>query len=156
MAKSRGLVVKVEGAAELSRSFRAAGGTVKELSGAYRVVARTLVAPAQRDAPHGPSGKLARSTRGLGQRTRAILAAGSRAVPYAGAIHFGNPSVKTYPARKANPKRSTGTLGVITPNPWLYRVADERADEVRQAFDDSVGATLRRYHLKSPTDGGLT
>jgi hypothetical protein len=142
-----GPVVRIEGAAELSRSFRAAGGTVKELSGAYRTIARQLVPPAQREAPKGPTGRLAASTRGLGQRTRAILTAGSARVPYAGPIHFGNPSVKTYPAHKNNPRRRSGTLGIIRPNPWLYRTADSRRDEVVQAFDDNVGAVLRAHNL---------
>jgi len=144
-----GPVVRVEGAAELSRSFRAAGGSVRELSGAYRTIARQLVPPAQREAPRR-TGRLAASTRGLGQRTRAVLTAGSRTVPYAGPIHFGNPTVKTYPARKLDARRSSGTLGRIRPNPWLYRTADHRRDEVVQAFDDNVGAVLRRYKLSGP------
>lgn len=145
-----GPVVRIEGAKELSRAFRDAGGSVKELSGAYRTIARQLVPPAQREAPRGPSGRLAASTKGLGQRTRAVLSAGSRSVPYAGPIHFGNPSVKTYPARKTNPARRSGTLGVIRPNPWLYRTADARRDEVAQAFEDNVGTVLRRYGLTAP------
>jgi len=145
-----GPVVRVEGAAELSRSFRAAGGTVKELAGAYRTVAKQLVPPAQREAPVGPTGRLAATTRGLGQRTRAVLTAGSRTVPYAGVIHFGNPTVKTFAAHKPNPRRSSGTLGRIGANPWLYRTADSRRDEVIQAFEDNVGATLRKHGLSSP------
>ncbi len=142
-----GPVVRIEGAAELSRQFRAAGGAARELSGAYREIARKLVPPAQREAPKGPTGRLAASTKGLGQRTRAVLSAGSRAVPYAGPIHFGNPSVKTYPARKSGAKRSSGTLGVIRPNPWLYRTADSRRDEVVDAFETNVGAVLRAHGL---------
>jgi hypothetical protein len=145
-----GPVVRIEGAAELSRAFRAAGGSVRDLSGAYREVARTLLPPAQRDAPRGPTGRLAGSTRGLGQRTRAILAAGSARVPYAGPIHFGNPSTKTYPAHKSGAKRSTGTLGVIRANPWLYRTADHRRAEVVDAFDKNVGAVLRAQGLTGP------
>ncbi len=141
-----GPVVKIEGAKELSRSFRAAGGTVKELSGAYRKVAQQLVPPAQREAPRR-SGDLAASTRGRGQRTRAILTAGTARVPYAGPVHFGNPTTKTFPAHKANPKRSSGTLGRMRPNPWLYRTADRRRDEVTEAFEDHVGTVLRRYGL---------
>jgi hypothetical protein len=148
-----GPVVRVEGAAELSRSFRAAGGTVRELSGAYREIARSLVPPAQREAPKGPTGRLAKSTRGLGQRTRAVLAAGTKAVPYAGPIHFGNPSKKTYAAHKSGAKRSTGTLGVIRPNPWLYRTADHRRGEVVDAFETNVGTVLRGYGLTSPLSG---
>lgn len=145
-----GPVVRVEGAAQLSRAFRNAGGSVRELSAAYRAIARELVPPAQRDAPHGPTGRLAATTRGLGQRTRAILAAGSSRVPYAGPIHFGNPSTKTYPAHKSGAKRSTGTLGVIRANPWLYRTVDHRRAEVVRAFDDNVGAVLRAQGLAGP------
>ena len=70
---------------------------MKELSGAYRKVAQQLVPPAQREAPQGRSGDLAASTRGLGQRTRAILTAGTARVPYAGPMHFGNPTVEDVP-----------------------------------------------------------
>lgn len=142
-----GPVVRVEGAKELSRAFRAAGGTAKELSAAYRAIARELVPPAQREAPVGPTGRLAASTRGLGQRTRAILSAGSARVPYAGPIHFGNPTVKTFPAHKAGARRSSGTLGIIRPNPWLYRTADQRRDEVVASFEANVGTVLRKYGL---------
>ena len=143
-------VVRVEGAKELSKRFRDAGGTVKELSGAYRAVARSLVPPAQSAAPHGASGDLARSVKGLGQRSQAQLAAGSAKVPYAGPIHFGNPTVKTFPARKLNPKRVSGTLGVIKPNPWLYRTADKRRGEIVDTFDEHVGKVLRAHGLSSP------
>lgn len=143
----RGPVVQVEGARELSRAFREAGGSVRELSGAYRAIAQELVPPARREAP-SRTGRLAASTRGLGQRTRAVLAAGNaRSVPYAGPIHFGNPSPKTYPAHRGKGVRKTGTLGVIRPNPWLYRVTDARRDEVLDAFQANVGEVLRRQGL---------
>jgi hypothetical protein len=140
-----GPVVRVEGAKELARAFRRAGGSTRELSGAYRTIARELVPPAQRAAPRR-TGRLAGSTRGLARSTSAILAAGGARVPYAGVIHFGNPSVKTYPARSGT-KRETGTLGVIRPNPWLYRTLDSRRDEVLEAFDRNVAALLRRHDL---------
>jgi hypothetical protein len=140
-----GPVVRVEGAKELARAFRRAGGSTRELSGAYRAIARELVPPAQRAAPRR-TGRLADSTRGLARSTAAILAAGGARVPYAGVIHFGNPSVRTYPA-KSGAKRATGTLGVIRPQPWLYRTLDSRRDEVLEAFDRNVAALLRRHDL---------
>jgi hypothetical protein len=144
-----GPVVRVEGAKQLSKQFRDAGGTVKELSAAYREVARTLVGPARAAAPHR-SGDLAGNVRGLGQRTSAQLAAGSAKVPYAGPIHFGNPTVKTFDAHKQGARRSSGTLGIIKPNPWLYRTADKRRDQITDAFDEHVGRTLRQHGLASP------
>jgi hypothetical protein len=140
-----GPVVRVEGAKELARAFRQAGGSTRELSAAYRAIARELVPPAQRNAPTR-TGRLASSTRGLARSTAAVLAAGGARVPYAGVIHFGNPSVKTYPAREGA-KRSTGTLGIIRPQPWLYRTIDERRDEVFEAFEANVAAVLRRHGL---------
>jgi hypothetical protein len=142
----RGPVVRVEGARELARAFRAAGGQTRELSGAYRQLAREFAGPARSAAP-SRTGALAGSTRGLARSTAAILAAGSARVPYAGVIHWGNPSVKTYPARAAGAKRSTGTLGVIRANPWLYNVVDKRRDEVLEAFDRNVAELLRRQGL---------
>lgn len=141
--------IEVEGATQLARDFREAGHDAKELSAAYRAIAKELVPPARREAPRR-SGRLAGATRGSGTRTAAILSAGSKKVPYAGAIHFGNPSRKTYPAgvnRTTMGIRSTGTLGVIAPNPWLYEVVDSRRDEVLEAFDRNVGETLRRHNL---------
>jgi hypothetical protein len=139
-------IVRVEGAAELSRDFRAAGGSVRELSGAYRAIARQLAGPAQAAAPNR-SGKLARSVRGRGRRTAAILTAGSARVPYAGPTHWGVPRTRTYPAHNGTGKRTTGTLGARPANPWLYRTAAGRRDEIAQALEDNVGAVLRRYGL---------
>ena len=74
-----GPVVRVEGAAELSRSFRAAGGTVRELSGAYREVARSLVPPAQLpDGIHPDDAGHALLAGALGPLLSAQLAGGSR------------------------------------------------------------------------------
>jgi hypothetical protein len=130
-------VVEVVGAKELAREFKRAGGNVRDLSGAYRTIARELVPPAKRNAPRR-SGRLEASTRGAGTKTAAILRAGSARVPYAGVIHFGNPTKKSYPG---------GTLGVIRPNPWLYRTTDQRRDEVVDLFDKHVGDVLRRNGL---------
>jgi hypothetical protein len=139
----------VEGATELAREFRAAGRDSKELSAAYRAIAKELVPPARREAPRR-TGALAGATRGSGTKTSAILSAGSKRVPYGGVIHYGNPSRKTYPAgvnRQTAGIRSTGTLGVIRPNPWLYEVVDSRRDEVLEAFEANVGEVLRRHDL---------
>jgi hypothetical protein len=144
-SRSGAPTIAVEGAKELARDFRAAGIAAKELSGAYRAIARELVPPAQRNAPKR-TGRLAASTRGAGTKTSAILRAGSARVRYSGVIHFGNPTPKTYPAR-SGASRSTGTLGVIAPQPWLYTTLDERRDEVLSSFEEHVGAALRRNGL---------
>lgn len=142
----RGPVVRVEGAKELARAFRAAGGATRELSAAYRAIARELVGPARSEAPRD-SGRLAASVRGTARATSAALQAGGARLVYAGPVHFGVPRTRTYPARKPGALRSSGTLGAREPNPFLYRAIDSRRDEVLEAYERNVAEVLRRHEL---------
>jgi hypothetical protein len=142
-----GAAVKVEGAKELARAFRNAGNDAKQLSAAYRTIARQLAPVARQEAPVGPTGRLSASVRGLARQTGAQLAVGSARIRYAGPVHFGNPSPKTYPATRGRGLRSTGTLGVIAPNPFLYEAVDKRRDDIVRAFDDNVVSLLRDHGL---------
>jgi hypothetical protein len=136
-------LVRIDGAAKVSKQFRAAGGAVRDLSGAHRAIARMLLPSAKSGAPRGDSGKLAGSHRARGTRTVASIAAGSARVPYAAVVHWGNPSTKTYPATHGKGLRSTGTLGAIRPNPWLYKSLAGKRDEIVDAYEANVGAVLR-------------
>ena len=138
-------IVKIEGAAELAKQFRAAGGMVRDLSGAHRAIARELLPDAKHEAP-SRSGRLARAHRAKGTRSSASIAAGGARVPYAGVIHFGNPTKKTYPAR-SGASRATGTLGVIGPNPWLYRALKRNDDRIVELYEENVGQLLRAAGL---------
>lgn len=140
-------LVRIDGASEVSKAFRAAGGKVRDLSGAHRAIARMLLPDAKTGAPRGPTGKLAGSHRARGTRSVASIAAGSSRVPYAAVIHWGNPSAKTYPSTRGKGLRSTGTLGPIAPNPWLYKALAGKRDEIVDAYEANVGAVLRAAGL---------
>lgn len=90
MARSR-VVVRLEGAAELRRTLRAAGDDLGDLKAAHQAAAE-VVAPAAASAAPFRSGRLAASVRGSGTKTAAQVRAGSARVPYAGVQEYGWPA----------------------------------------------------------------
>lgn len=75
------------------------------------------------------SGTLRNTLRSTGTVKSGVVRAGFAKVPYAGPIHFG------WPARN------------IRPNPFLYKAADARADDVVNLFDERVAALIRKFDL---------
>jgi len=127
---ARSVRVEVHGAKELRRAFRKAGGDVKDFRTVHREIAQDLAASARPMAPHGKTGRLAASVKGVGTVTKALITAGSPMVPYAGPIHFGWPT-------RPNPGRGWRG-GPIAPNPFLYAAVDRRRDEVMNAYEQHV------------------
>lgn len=111
--------IQVEGLRQLRKELRAAGVGYAELKG-VGLEAATIVSQAAKPlAPH-LSGALAASIRPAGQAKGAVVRAGSAALPYAGPQHFG------WPAHH------------IEPHPFLYEAADDRADQVRDLYQQRV------------------
>ena len=69
-------------------------------------------------------GRLARTIRALATQQAAFVSAGSKAVPYAGAVHFG--------WHRRN----------IAPNPFLYDSVDDRRVEVVALYEVRVAALV--------------
>ena len=105
MAQPAG-IVQVEGARELRRSLKAAGDDLSDLKAAHKQAAEIGVRAVQPITPV-LTGRLAASVRGAGTTTAAIIRAGKKAVPYAGAVHWGR---KMWPSM------------ISTPNPPRKRV----------------------------------
>lgn len=84
-------VVKVEGAARLRRTLRAAGLDLSDLKTANAAASKTAAGAARPFTPVR-SGALLRSVRSSGTLTAGIIRAGRKSVPYAGAIHWGWPA----------------------------------------------------------------
>lgn len=82
--------VKVEGGARLRRTLKQAGADLSALTDAHAAAAK-LVADRARTAAPRRSGKLAQTIRPSGTKTRAVVRAGYKSVPYAGPIHWGWP-----------------------------------------------------------------
>lgn len=131
----RPISVKVSGGRELRRDLRRAGAKSKDLTRPNRQLAKTFAPTAAGRAPVGKTGRLAASVRGLGTTTKAIIAAGSASVPYAGPIHFGWPT---------RPNAGRGWRGgPISPNPFIYDVIDERRDEIIAAYQAEMDRLMR-------------
>ena len=98
MAQPAG-IVQVEGARELRRSLKAAGDDLSDLKAAHKQAAEIGVRAVQPITPV-LTGRLAASVRGAGTTTAAIIRAGKKAVPYAGAVHWGR---KMWPSMISTP-----------------------------------------------------
>lgn len=104
--------VEITGAREFRRALRRFPKEYRrELATIHKKVVRPVAAEARTLVPRR-SGRLAGSIRPLGSQTGGRVAAGGRAVPYAGPIHFG------WPARN------------IRAQPFLTDALDRRHDEV--------------------------
>lgn len=99
-----------------------------DLKGIHADAAKLVQADAERITPVR-SGKLKNTLRSTGTVKAGVVRAGFSKVPYAGPIHFGWP------------KRN------IRPNPFLYKAADQRANEVLELFDQRVNALIRKFDL---------
>lgn len=109
MAQPAG-IVQVAGARELRRSLKAAGDDLSDLKAAHKQAAEIGVRAVKIIVPIGTGpngGRLAASVRGAGTTTAAIIRAGKKNVPYAGAVHWGR---KMWPSM------------ISTPNPPRKRV----------------------------------
>lgn len=81
---------KVTGLASATRSLRALGLDVDDLTGAFSKIAQTGANVAAQEAPKR-TGRLANTIRGNRARSKAVIRAGFASVPYAGAINYGWP-----------------------------------------------------------------
>lgn len=101
--------VKVEGAARLRRTLKAAGADMKDLSRLNKEAANIVVPAAKALAPVGdPINGHIRSTIRAGATQKAgIIRAGNSKMPYGGVQHFG------WPSRN------------IKPQPWIALAAKQ-------------------------------
>ena len=118
--------IQVSGAAETRRALRKFGDDLSDLKDAHERIARMVANEAQGRAPVR-SGALRASVRGSGTKTRAMVRAGKKRVPYAGPIHFG------WAERN------------ISPNPFMYEALDARKGEVIASYQKAVDAAVRKY-----------
>lgn len=117
-------VVRVEGAARLRATMRAAGLKLRDLSAVNRRTAAKVVAAAAPSAPRR-SGVLAASIRPQG--TQRVAAARSTLV-YAPVIHFGWPRHN------------------VTAQPWLYDTAVATEPEWSGYYEAEIDKILNTIH----------
>lgn len=88
--------VRIEGAAQLRRTLKQAGGDLAQLKAANQAAALTVAEHAAILAPRR-TGRLARTIRASGTNTAGVVRTGNNrksvgGVPYAGPIHWGWPA----------------------------------------------------------------
>ena len=121
--------VRVEGAARLRSTLKAAVGNLDDLKDANARVAAMVAQWAAVTAPRR-TGQLGGSVRGTRQAARAVINAGSAAVPYAGVINYG------FPARNIAAQPWMNQAAVDTQPSWLPIYTDD----VQKILDTVKGA----------------
>lgn len=121
--------VRVVGLNRLLRTLRRAGEDISELKEAHTAAARIVAAYAQAHAPRR-SGKLAGTVRPMRVASRARIAAGTRAIPYANPIHWG------WAARGITAQPWISHAGQVTESQW----EPAYVRDVQRALDRVVGA----------------
>jgi hypothetical protein len=122
--------IEVEGRRELVRAL----GKMGERSGQLREVHSRLAVPlamAARGETPVRSGTLVRTVRANASQKALQLRAGSKSVPYAGAIHYG------YPRRG------------IEPNPFLIRARDAMRGDILDAYNRYMAELIDKVGTES-------
>jgi len=124
--------VKIEGLSSVRRQMKNLSSDVDYRAQEFLPVNKAIAAAVAGDAKKFVpvlSGALASSVREAASKTSARVKAGSKAIPYAGPIHFG------WPARR------------IKPQPFFYDAIDGRRDEIRRRYEQLVDDLIKKYDL---------
>jgi hypothetical protein len=116
MAIEYGGPIRIEGIDKLRRALVKLEAASKADFVAAGKAAAEIVAREARVKVPVRSGNLRNTIRAAGQQRGGVVRAGTAKVPYAGPIHFG------WGRRR------------IFPQPFLYEAADDRVDEVTEAY----------------------
>lgn len=148
--------LQVKNLKEVQRRMRAVGDdAVKDLKRVHREAARIVENQAKVEVPvkrvgTGDSayvrrgatpGRLKASIRSTGQARAGVVRAGSKAVPYAGVIHYGWPNRPNY----GNWKGKIVWGGPIRENKFLYRALLKKEDEVEELFVRLVNEAIKKH-----------
>jgi hypothetical protein len=130
--------VKVADLNKFTRKLKQYEGAVEDMKAAHKSAA-DLVAATARPLIPTRTGRLKGTLRTGASQRGGRVAAGKKAVPYAGPIHFG------WPNRPNSAKGWRG--GPIRPNPFIYDALDRRRAEVVGQFERYLRDAQRRYDL---------
>lgn len=120
--------LRITGLRDTLRALENAGAESDDLKELMTTVAG-LVAAAGRPLARHQSGAMANSIRPGTTKSKAIVRAGSAAVPYAGVQHYG------WPAHN------------ISPNPFLTDAIAKTTPQILANFDDGLTELLKRHQL---------
>lgn len=139
--------IEVEGAKELRKIFRDLGdkNLGRELRAANKTVSQIVVEAALPNVPVGTApwdkhkGALRRSVKALATQTTAYGKAGSKSVPYAAAIHWGEGMGNVHASGGGSFKRPNRN---IQGHPFLWDAADQTVNRAVREYEDAVQKIL--------------
>lgn len=136
--------IRVNGEKELRAALRQAGGPdlVRALSGAHRDAATVVAAAARTSAP-ARSGRLRSSIRPLASQQSGRVRAGSAAVVYAPAIHWGRKIGNVGSPPGNHPGRN-----MIVGRPFLTDALARSRPKVLTVFDRAIGQIVKNVSTK--------
>lgn len=152
----RGTVVQIEGARELRRQLRKAEADLSDLKDLHTRIGRIVFDAARPNTPKGTRKHPASRPRRLHQtlryyptRTSVRVMAGSKAVPYAMAIHWGR---KVFPSQKSTYQHKHPAP--FEGRPWIRRAAEKTEPQWTALYLDEIQKILDKIEGlgKEPTD----
>ncbi|GAB3663477.1 hypothetical protein GCM10027596_26690 [Nocardioides korecus] len=128
MAAGTRVGFKVTGLTQLVRDLKALGLDVDDLKDAFSAIADEGAKAVSRHVPRR-SGRLAASVRGNRAQSKAVVAAGRAAVPYAGPINYGWPS------------RGIAAAG------FMQKADDEMRPKAVELLEQNINAQIQKRGL---------
>lgn len=129
--------LQVEGAKQLRTTLRRAGDDLGDLKAAHKDAAE-IAARASADLAPVKSGRLQRTIRAAGTKTAGIIRAGTKAVPYGPAVHWGR---RWWPNKSAGPFRH---YAPIRPNPFMSDGAKNSEGRWVPVYENAIDEILYR------------
>lgn len=122
--------VEVEGLSRILRELKALGLEVDDLKDAFQKISTEAAEAVARHVPRGKTGRAAGAVRGNRAQSKAVVRAGSSAVPYLGVLNYGWP------------KRN------IQPAAFMQKGEEEYAPKAVQRLEEEIAATIRQRGLR--------
>lgn len=124
--------LRVDGYRRTLRALEAAGADAENMRDLMHELGNIIVRDAKQRVPT-ESGKLGRTLRAGRGKTKAVVRAGSKAVPYAGIIHYGTPA--SYPKQYAS-------------SPYIVEALQSQQAAVLRKLIDGLEDLLKNNNLK--------
>jgi hypothetical protein len=136
--------VRVEGLTKLTRDLQSLGVDIDDLKDAFADIADEGARLATGFAPKR-SGRLAATVRGNRAKNKAVVSAGRKAVPYAGAINYGWPAGKR--VWDNSRRKSGGYPKGIRASMFMQKADEAMKPKALDTLNKNIADIIRRKGL---------
>jgi hypothetical protein len=133
---------RVEGGRKLRATLKAAGDDLTDLKQANKDAAEIAARASAALAPE-VSGKLRRTIRAAGTKSAGIIRAGTKAVPYGPAVHWGR---LWWPNKQASPRH----ISKVRPQPFLSDGATSSEGRWLPVYEKQLEEIISRIEGATP------